>query len=363
MRLATRVACRLCLCNSLALLRPGVRARSDLPPLVYHERYSIPGWPERHRFPMGKFGDLAAELVRAGDATRADFLTPSAPAPAQLALVHARAYTEQLVARALPPAAARKTGFAGEFDARLVERTLLEVGGTLLTARLALERGLACNLAGGTHHAHRAHGAGYCLINDLAVAAAAARAGALPPRPDAARASAIAPLARVAIVDLDVHQGDGTASIFADDPSVLTVSVHAASNYPFEKAASDLDVALPDGVGDDEYVAALERDVLPRVRAFAPQLVLYDAGVDVHARDALGRLGLTDAGLAARDERVIRWCVDERLPVACVIGGGYDRDRAALARRHASLHRAAIRVWRTTPRLSQPRGPAVPVVV
>ncbi len=200
-------------------------------------------------------------------------------------------------------------------------------GGSLLTARLALARGLACNTAGGSHHAARDYGAGFCTFNDVAVAGRALLAeGAV---------------ARVLVVDVDVHQGDGTAFIFEDEPAVFTFSMHGEKNYPVRKARSDLDIELPDATGDDAYLSALE-GVLPglleRVR---PDLVFYNAGVDPHVDDKLGRLALSDEGLAARDTYVIDTCLAAGAPLAGVIGGGYGADIDRLARRHATLHRAA----------------------
>ena len=201
------------------------------------------------------------------------------------------------------------------------------MGGTRLTAELALRHGLACHLAGGTHHAHADFGSGYCLLNDLAVAAAwAVETGQV---------------GRVMVIDCDVHQGDGTARIFEQDDRVYTVSVHAGSNFPARKARSDLDVALPRGTGDADYLAVLRKHVIPAIDRVQPGLVLYDAGADVHADDRLGHLELSDTGMAQRDRTMLQACIDRDIPVGCVIGGGYDRDVPRLARRHSILHREA----------------------
>ena len=214
----------------------------------------------------------------------------------------------------------------------LILRTRLEVSGTVRTVELALEHGIAANLAGGTHHAHRSFGSGFTILNDLAIAARWAQREA--------------GVQRIAIVDLDVHQGDGTATIFAGDDSVFTLSMHCGSNFPFRKATSDLDVDVPRDTADKEYLALLS-DTLPGVLDdFAPQLVLYDAGVDTYEGDQLGHLKLTHAGLYKRDLYVVDTCISAGIPVACVIGGGYDRDRRALARRHGLVHRACARIWR-----------------
>jgi acetoin utilization deacetylase AcuC-like enzyme len=212
----------------------------------------------------------------------------------------------------------------------LANRTCVAVGGTVLTARLALRHGLACNLAGGTHHAFPDFGSGFCIFNDLAIATRVLQAEGL--------------VDRVLIVDLDVHQGDGTAWIFRNEPQVFTFSMHCEANFPARKQASDLDVALPEGMEDDDYLQTLDRflpDLLAQVR---PDLVIYDAGVDPHGGDRLGKLALTDSGLFRRDMQVLTTCVAAGYPVACTIGGGYCDDLAALVDRHALIHRAAAQV-------------------
>jgi acetoin utilization deacetylase AcuC-like enzyme len=214
----------------------------------------------------------------------------------------------------------------------LVDRTKAEVAGTLLTAELALKHGLALNTAGGTHHAHRDFGSGYCILNDLAFTAA-----------ELLNRGAVA---RVLIVDLDVHQGDGTAAMCAHDPRIYTLSVHCESNFPARKPPSTLDVGLADGVGDDEYLSAVAGALERALDESNPGLVLYDAGVDVHARDALGRLNVTDAGLLRRELLVLDACLGRGVPVAGVVGGGYDDDLETLAARHAALHEAGLRMWR-----------------
>jgi acetoin utilization deacetylase AcuC-like enzyme len=197
----------------------------------------------------------------------------------------------------------------------------------LLAARLALEHGIACNTAGGSHHAQADTGAGFCVFNDVAVAAR--------------RLLAEGKVGQVLVVDLDVHQGDGTARIFENDASVFTFSMHAEKNFPARKAASDLDIDLADGTGDEAYLGKLE-EILPDLLArVAPDLVFFNAGVDPHADDKLGRLSLSDEGLARREAFVLGSCLERSIPVTGVIGGGYDADIDRLAHRHALLHRAA----------------------
>ena len=294
-------------------------------PLVYHDNYSQVLLPERHPFPMTKFALLREVLLSDGVAQPEQLHSPQPAADELLTLAHTPDYVRRFSQGDLDAAAVRRQGFP--WSPGLVTRSRTAVGGTRLTAQLALEHGLACHLAGGTHHAHADFGAGYCLLNDLAVTAAwAVEFGA-------AR--------RVLIVDCDVHQGDGTARIFEHDDRVFTLSVHAQSNFPARKAQSDLDVALPRGTGDADYLAALNAALVQVLAGQAFDLVLYDAGADVHADDRLGHFELSDAGMAQRDRLVISTCLQRDLPVACVIGGGYDRDVPRLARRHSILHREA----------------------
>jgi acetoin utilization deacetylase AcuC-like enzyme len=277
---------------------------------------------------MGKFARLARVLVEEGLAPNG-FIQPEPASWELIAGAHDPGYVRAVFACDLPREAERRIGLP--MTPSVVLRSRAATAGTLLTARLALERGLACNTAGGSHHAARGHGAGFCVFNDVAVAAAALLAeGAV---------------SRVLVLDLDVHQGDGTAEIFADDSRVFTVSLHAAKNFPARKVAGDLDLDLPDGMEDEAYLSTLAEvlpEVLERVR---PNLVFYNAGVDPHRDDKLGRLALSDAGLAARDRYVLACCREAGLPVAGVIGGGYSDDIETLARRHATLHREAAALW------------------
>ncbi|UXZ54341.1 histone deacetylase [Halomonas sp. 7T] len=295
--------------------------------VVHHPGYTI-DLPANHPFPMEKFRVLRQLLGEQSLACPIAWLTPE-PAPINtLARVHSRDYLTAFLQGRLERAAERRSGFA--WSEELVERVRLETGGTLLTLEAALATGLACNSAGGTHHAHADAASGYCLINDLAVAAA--------------HALALGWVERVLIVDCDVHQGDGTARLFANEPGVFTFSMHAARNFPARKAKSDLDIALPNGMDDGGYLTELASWLPGILAAYQPDVVLYDAGVDVHQDDRLGYLALSNQGLYARDYYVLRCCRDADTPVAAVIGGGYDRDILALAGRHAQLHRAAADV-------------------
>ncbi|WP_428387858.1 histone deacetylase family protein [Mucisphaera sp.] len=297
-------------------------------PLVHSEDYDAP-LPEGHRFPMSKFLLLRELLEAEGVAKAEQFVRPEPALREDLELVHEPGYLDAFIEGRLGAAAVRKIGLP--WTERLVHRTITAVGGTIRTVELALEHGLACNTAGGTHHAFPGHGSGFCILNDLAVAARVALERGW--------------VERVLIVDLDVHQGDGTAFALCGEPRAFTLSVHCAANFPLRKQVSDLDVEVEPGLEDGGYLAVVDRvvpEVLERVR---PELVLYDAGVDVHRDDRLGKLELSDEGVRERDRRVISWCREAGIPTACVIGGGYDRDHRLLARRHSLLHRAASEVW------------------
>ena len=296
-------------------------------PLVYHDDYSPP-FPAGHRFPMEKFRLLRDHLVDSGLTTDAALQRPDSCTPEVLALAHCPAYIERFLAGELTAQEQRRLGLP--WSEALARRTVRAVGGSLLAAQLALEHGIACHLAGGTHHAHFDHASGFCIFNDLAIVARylleSGQAG------------------RVLIFDCDVHQGDGSARILENVPDAITVSLHCEKNFPARKATSDWDIGLPIGMGDAAYLKVVNDSLDYLLALYQPDIVLYDAGVDVHRDDALGYLQLTDAGIAARDETVLRHCLEREIPVVGLIGGGYDKDRAALARRHGILHHSAARV-------------------
>ncbi|MFZ3204318.1 MAG: histone deacetylase [Pseudomonas sp.] len=297
-------------------------------PLVYHDDYSPP-FPAGHRFPMEKFRLLRDHLVASGLTSDAELLRPELCPPEVLALAHCPAYIERYMSGELPREDQRRLGLP--WSAALARRTLRAVGGSLLAAEQALQHGLACHLAGGTHHAHYDHPSGFCIFNDLAVIARYLL--------EAGKAQ------RVLIFDCDVHQGDGSARLLADIPEAITVSLHCEKNFPARKAASDWDIPLPMGMGDGAYLKVVDDALNYLLPLYQPDIVLYDAGVDVHRDDALGYLQLTDAGIAARDRAVLEHCLGRDIPVVGLIGGGYDQDRHALARRHGILHHSAAKVW------------------
>jgi len=301
------------------------------PPMVFHPDYVTP-LPRGHRFPMRKFGLLRDYLLASRIAAPAQFHAPTdAPAAVEeIELAHCPEYVKAFISQTLDPKAVRRIGLP--LSPGLVRRTRTAISGTLLTTRLALTHGLACNTAGGTHHAHRGFGSGFCIFNDLAIAAVAARQrwG----------------VGRVLVLDLDVHQGDGTAAIFRDDKMVYTFSMHCGKNFPLRKQPGDWDIALDVGTADEGYLDTLNA-VLPDLANVAqPELVLYDAGADVHTEDLLGRLNLNSIGVYKRDRLVLDYWLARGVPVACVIGGGYDVDHQRVAIRHSTLHRAARDAWR-----------------
>ena len=274
---------------------------------------------------MAKFGALYQVLVRDGVATLDQFHCAEAAPRSWIELAHDPAFVAAYCDGTIDPRQMRRIGFP--WSAALANRTRVALGGSVLAARLALEHGLACTLAGGTHHAHRGFGSGFCIFNDLAVTANVLLAEGL--------------VRRVLIVDLDVHQGDGTAQICAGDERVYTFSMHCAANFPFRKQVSDLDQELLVGMEDEAYLHTLAAILPGLLESVRPDLVLYDAGVDPHRDDLLGKLCLSDAGLYQRDSYVLAETLRRGIPTACVIGGGYDSDIARLARRHSLLHRAA----------------------
>ena len=286
-------------------------------PLFHHEDY-VAALPAGHSFPMSKYALVLRALAEMGQGV--EILVPEPMAPAWIEAVHDPAYVAAVLAAQVPAARERRIGFP--VTAAVARRTLAVAGGTYAAAVRALRTGFAANGAGGSHHAMPDGGAGYCVTNDLAIAAN--------------RLVVEGVVRRVLIVDLDVHQGDGTAVIFAGRQDVATFSMHAARNFPVRKARGFCDIELADGCGDDEYLGVLERALTALLDEVAPELVLFQAGVDPHGEDRLGRLALSDAGLAARDAMVVRMCRAHGVAVASTLGGGYGADAMVVARRHAA---------------------------
>jgi acetoin utilization deacetylase AcuC-like enzyme len=290
----------------------------------YSDHFVLP-LPEGHKFPMAKYSGLRERILAEG-ILRSEALH-EAPAVSidDLRLVHAPAYVDAVVTGTVAPDIQRRIGFP--WSPQMVERSRRSVGATIAAAEAALDEGVAANLAGGTHHAFADRGEGFCVFNDVAVAARVLQ------RDGHAR--------RIAVVDLDVHQGNGTAAIFSGDDSVFTFSMHGEKNFPFRKEVSDLDVALADGTGDAEYLTLLETHLDTVLNRHRPDFVFYLAGADPYEGDRLGRLALTIHGLQARDTIVFDACRAAGLPVAVTMSGGYATDVDAIVTIHANTIRVA----------------------
>jgi acetoin utilization deacetylase AcuC-like enzyme len=303
----------------------------------YSDHFVLP-LPEGHKFPMAKYSGLRERILAEGIIAPDDLHEAPAASIEELRLVHDAEYVDAVMNGTVARDVQRRIGFP--WSPEMVERSRRSVGATIAAARVALDEGVSANLAGGTHHAFADRGEGFCVFNDVAVAARVLQRD---------RSTPLGPLrtgpqvARIAIVDLDVHQGNGTAAIFRDDASVFTFSMHGEKNFPFKKELSDLDVALPDDTGDDQYLSALRLhldDVLNRHR---PDFVFYLAGADPYEGDRLGRLKLTIDGLRARDEMVLRACASAGLPVAITMSGGYANDISAIVTIHTNTIQTASR--------------------
>jgi acetoin utilization deacetylase AcuC-like enzyme len=256
----------------------------------------------------------------------------------ELALAHEPDYIQAIADGSVEPKILREIGFP--WSSAMAARARRSVGGTLAAGRAAMAgEGLAANLAGGTHHSYAHKGGGFCVFNDLAVTARVLQAEW------ARRHGQRHPALQVAIIDLDVHQGNGTASIFKADRSVFTLSLHGEKNFPFRKEASDLDIALPDGCGDVDYLVALENALLDLEGRFTPGVVLFLAGADPHEGDRLGRLKLSFDGMQARDRRVFDWCCQRSLPCVFAMGGGYGTDIATTVQVQENTYRIAVEYW------------------
>ncbi|WP_454906987.1 histone deacetylase family protein [Variovorax gossypii] len=297
----------------------------------YSGQFVLP-LPEGHRFPMSRYAMLRDRLLEQLPAVVMD-VAPRA-GDDELALAHTPEWISAVSEGSVSPQAMREIGFP--WSEAMVERSRRSAGATIAACRVAFAEGVSANMAGGTHHAYADKGSGFCVFNDAAVAARLMQA-------EHARAGQSL---RVAVIDLDVHQGNGTASIFQSDPSVFTLSLHGQKNFPFRKETSDLDVELPDGCGDAEYLAALEHALDELDRRFAPGLVIYLAGADPFERDRLGRLKLSFDGLEARDRRVFDWAWQRRLPMAFAMAGGYASDIAETVQVQVGTFRVALEYWR-----------------
>jgi acetoin utilization deacetylase AcuC-like enzyme len=298
----------------------------------YSDSYTVP-LPPGHRFPMRKYRMLRDALLAEGVLSTND-LNEAVPASRELLmLAHAPEYVERFIDGSIDPSIVRRIGIP--WSEAFVRRSRASVGGTVAAARTALVEGVAGNLAGGTHHALRERGEGYCVFNDIAVATLALLEERL--------------VNRIAVVDLDVHQGNGTAAILSDRPEVFTLSIHGARNFPFTKIPSTLDIPVDDGVGDNEYLP-LVNEAMVRVLSFAPDIIFYQGGVDVLRTDTLGRLSMTHEGVRHRDRMVIEAALSHEIPLVLTLGGGYSRPIEETVRAHVGTYieagRAATRLQR-----------------
>jgi acetoin utilization deacetylase AcuC-like enzyme len=293
----------------------------------YTDHFVLP-LPDGHTFPMAKYARLREMVVAEGIIAPEDLRVPGAATREDLLLVHTPRYVDAVIDGALDAREQRRIGFP--WSPAMAERARRSVGATLAATRQALEDGISANLAGGTHHSFPDHGEGYCVFNDVAVAARAAQRDY--------------GISRILVIDLDVHQGNGTARIFAGDPSTFTLSMHAAGNFPFRKESSDLDVELPDGTGDEAYHAALDRALDTAFARADPALVFYVAGADPYKDDRLGKLDLTITGLRDRDRKVlerVRGFGGSGIPCVVTMAGGYCPDVDTIASIHANTLREA----------------------
>ena len=297
----------------------------------YSDHFVLP-LPEGHRFPMAKYSLLRDRVAR--ELPLVNQLEAPRTSDGELAFAHTPAYIDAIASGAIGAAALREIGFP--WSEAMVERSRRSAGATVAAVRAAMTEGVAANMAGGTHHASAEKGGGFCVFNDAAVAARVAQAEWSRYHRE--------PLL-VAVIDLDVHQGNGTASIFAGDPSVFTLSIHGERNFPFRKVDGDLDVALPDGCGDVDYLHALEGALDELAHRFVPGLVIYLAGADPFERDRLGRLKLTYDGLEARDRRVFDWCFQRHVPLAFAMAGGYGVSIAETVQVQMNTYQLAMSYW------------------
>lgn len=299
---------------------------------LFYAATSLQTLPAGHRFPMGKYEILRQRLAAELPQLQLQLADPASDG--ELALVHTPAYVQAVVKGELSASAQREIGFP--WSEGMVERARRSVGATVSAARLAMQQGIAANLAGGTHHAYADKGSGFCVFNDVAVAARLLQT-------EAARTGKQA--LQVAVIDLDVHQGNGTARIFRQDPSVFTLSMHGAKNFPFRKEESDLDIDLPDGCSDGLYVSQLQ-DALAQLEArCSPDVVFYLAGADPHEGDRLGRLKLSFEGLMERDRMVFEWAWRKRVPLAMAMAGGYGREIADTVQVQINTFSQALSAW------------------
>ncbi|WP_288956599.1 histone deacetylase [uncultured Polaribacter sp.] len=296
--------------------------------IAYHPIYKHP-LPEGHRFPMEKYDLLPQQLLYDGTCTPENFFEPEIPNNKYFFSVHDPEYFFELLNITLSQKAARKIGFP--LSEVLIEREMVIADGTMKASKFALENGIAMNIAGGTHHAFSNRGEAFCMLNDQAIGAKYMQSKGF--------------VDKILIVDLDVHQGNGTAEIFKNDNSVFTFSMHGKSNYPFQKEISDLDIALENNTKDDEYLFILKETLPKLIQQEKPNFIYYLCGVDVIETDKLGKLGLTVEGCRSRDRFVLQTCFDNKIPVMCSMGGGYSKEINIIVNAHANTFRLAQDIY------------------
>ena len=296
----------------------------------YSDQFVLP-LPQGHRFPMAKYAMLRDALV--AQLPGIQLLQAPRASDAELLRVHTPDYVRGIADGTVPAAVAREIGFP--WSQAMAERARRSVGATVAAARSAIRQGIGANLAGGTHHAYADKGGGFCVFNDVAVAARVLQA----------QTQREGRELQVAVIDLDVHQGNGTARIFQQDETVFTLSLHGEKNFPFRKEAGDLDVGLPDGTGDSDYLAALDAALMQLDGHCKPQLVFFLAGADPHEGDRLGRLKLSFQGMQSRDQRVLDWCMTRRIPLVLLMAGGYGVQIEATVQVQLNTYRLAYAHW------------------
>ncbi len=296
--------------------------------IAYHPIYKHP-LPEGHRFPMIKYELLPEQLLHEGTCVAENFFTPEIPDPTLILAVHDTVYYKDLINLSLNRSAIRKIGFP--LSQELVNREVIIADGTIKASLYALQHGIAMNIAGGTHHAYTNRGEAFCLLNDQAIGARYLLQQKL--------------VKKVLIVDLDVHQGNGTAEIFAKDPDVFTFSMHGAKNYPFKKEKSDLDIELSNETNDSEYLVILKKILPQLIQEQQPDFIYYLSGVDILSTDKLGKLGCSIDGCAERDRFVLQTCKTLSIPVMCSMGGGYSPEIKTIIEAHANTYRLAQEIF------------------
>lgn len=296
--------------------------------IAWSPKYCHP-LPEGHRFPMEKYNLLPEQLLYEGTVTEDNFFSPVSLDEKWILNTHDEGYFHKLKQLQLSKSEIRKTGFP--LSQALVEREVHIMHGSVQAAVFAHEYGIAMNIAGGTHHAFSDRGEGFCLLNDIAIAANYLLATKLSKK--------------ILVVDLDVHQGNGTAQIFRNEDRVFTFSIHGAANYPMHKEQSDLDIGLPDKIGDEEYLKILRKSIYPLLEKVAPDFIIYQSGVDVLASDKLGRLGLSLQGCKERDRIVLELAFQNEIPIMCCMGGGYSERISQIIEAHANTYRLAQEIY------------------